>query len=146
METTMEQRTPTHLWVVGGLATVWNAFGCYDYLMTELNNQEYLAQFGPELIAYFDSLPGWLTAFWALGVWGGLAGSILLLMRSRYAVHAFAVSLLGMIVSFGYQYLATEMPAAMTEGFMAIMSVAIVVIGVALFYYASRQRANGTLR
>ena len=146
MEATMQQRAPTHLWAVGGLATLWNAFGCYDYLMTELGNEQYLAQFGPELVAYFESLPAWLTAFWALGVWGGLAGSILLLMRSRYAVHAFAVSLAGMIISFGYQFLATDMPAAMTEGMMILMPVLIVAVGVALYYYAARQRANGTLR
>ncbi len=45
------------------------------------------------------ALPAWLIAFWALGVWGSLVGSLLLLARSRHAVTAFALSLLGLAVS-----------------------------------------------
>ena len=35
---------------------------------------------------------------WGLGVWMGLAGSVLLLMGHRWAVPAFALSLLGAVV------------------------------------------------
>lgn len=146
MQQAVSARAPAHLWIVGILALLWNAFGCYDYLMTNLHNQAYLAQFSPELLAYFDSLPAWLTAFWALGVWGGLAGSLLLLARSRYAVHAFAISLVGIIVSFGYQKFATKMPAAMTEGTMGMMPWVIFLIGAILLWYANRQSQSGVLR
>ncbi|MEA3079448.1 MAG: hypothetical protein QOF05_856, partial [Sphingomonadales bacterium] len=95
MATTAQARTPVHLWIVGVLSLLWNCFGCYDYLMTNLKNQAYLAQFTADQLAYFDSLPAWLTAFWALGVWVGLAGSILLLIRHRYAVWLFALSVIG---------------------------------------------------
>jgi len=36
-------RTPLHLWIVAALATVWNAFGAFDYLMTQTRNEAYLA-------------------------------------------------------------------------------------------------------
>ena len=32
-------QTPIHLWIVGGLATLWNAFGCYDYFMTRTRGE-----------------------------------------------------------------------------------------------------------
>ena len=34
MQQAVSARTPAHLWIVGALATLWNAFGAYDYLMT----------------------------------------------------------------------------------------------------------------
>ena len=50
---------------------------------------------------------------WALGVWLALLGSILLLMRSRWAVWSFGLSLVGAVLSLGYQMLlAPPMPGA----------------------------------
>ena len=93
--------TPTHLWIVGVLSLLWNLFGCYDYLMSELSPASYFASMGMNAAsaAYMAALPAWLIAFWALGVWGSLVGSLLLLARSRHAVTAFALSLLGLAVS-----------------------------------------------
>lgn len=146
MATTAERRTPVHLWIVGILALLWNAFGCYDYLMTETGNEAWLSQFTTEQIAYWEALPAWLTALWALGVWGGLAGALLLLIRSRYAVWAFALSLLGIVVSFGYQFLATEMPASMREGSMAVIPWVIFAIGVFLLWYSWSMDKKRVLR
>ena len=93
--------TPTHLWIVGVLSLLWNLFGCYDYLMSELSPASYFASMGmnAESAAYMAALPAWLIGFWALGVWGSLVGSLLLLARSRHAVTAFALSLFGLAVS-----------------------------------------------
>jgi hypothetical protein len=103
MATTARGRTPALLWIIGFLALLWNAYGCYIYLMTETANAAFLANSPPDQLAYMDSLPAWLTAFWALGVWGGLLGSILLLMRSRYSVWAFALSFIGCVVVMAYE-------------------------------------------
>jgi hypothetical protein len=146
MQQAVSARAPAHIWIVGILALLWNGYASYDYLMTNMKNPAYLAQFPADQLAYWETLPSWLTAFWALGVWGGLAGALLLLARSRYAVHAFAVSLLGIVVSFGYQMFATKMPASMTEGAMAIIPWVVFGIGVFLLWYAMRQRKGGVLR
>ena len=105
MQEAVQARTPAHVWIVGVLATLWNAFGAFDYVMTQTGNEAYLSQFTAEERAFFDSFPAWMEAFWALGVWGALIGSLLLLVRSRYAVHAFGISLVGIVVGMGYQYL-----------------------------------------
>ena len=57
------------------------------------------------ILAYIDGMPMYAHVGWGLGVWMALLGAILLLMRSRYAVHAFALSLIGAVVSFAAQYL-----------------------------------------
>jgi hypothetical protein len=142
----MESRTPVHLWIVGVLATVWNGFGCFDYLMTQTRNEDYLAHFTDPQRAYFDSFPVWMEAVWALGVWGGLVGSLLLLARSRHAVTAFAVSLAGLAVSTVYQYVLTSPPPDMMTGVMLGMNIAIWVVAIALLVYAVRMRTRGVLR
>jgi hypothetical protein len=55
------------------------------------------------MVAYIELPVVAHRPFWALGVWGALAGSMLLLLRSRRAVTAFAASLVGLAVSTGYQ-------------------------------------------
>jgi hypothetical protein len=146
MATTGEGRAPTHLWIVGILATLWNAFGCYDYYMTQTANQTYLAKFPADMIAYMNGLPAWLTAAWAVGVWGGLAGSVLLLVRSRYSVWAFALSLIGAVVGLGYQMFMTAMPASMKAGMMGIMPWVIIVIAAFLLWYSWSAEKKGLLR
>jgi hypothetical protein len=146
MATSTQARVPVHLWIVGVLALLWNAFGCYDYLMTNMKNQAYMAQFTSDQLAYFDSLPSWLTGFWALGVWGGLAGAILLLVRSRYAVWAMALSCIGAIVGLGHQVTMVEMPASMTRGLMGLLPWVIILITIVLLWYSWSMGKKGVLR
>lgn len=82
-----------HLWLVSILGILWNGFGCFDFAMTASNNQAYLGSFPEAMVVYWQAMPIWMWALWALGVFGGLAGSIALLMRRKLAVALFAVSL-----------------------------------------------------
>jgi hypothetical protein len=146
MQQAVSARTPAHLWIVGILSLLWNAFGCVDYTLTNLKHAAWLAQMTPDQIAYMDSLPPWLTAFWAFGVWGGLAGSILLLMRNRRAVWAFAISCLGAVVGLGYQLVIITMPASMTAGGMGLLPWGIILFTIFLLWYAWTQEKKGVLR
>jgi hypothetical protein len=147
MATVEPAPTPKHLWLVGILSLLWNAFGAYDYVMSELDAQAYLTQvgYGPEAIAWMESFPAWAVALWAVGVWGSVAGSILLLLRSRHAVTAFLVSLLGALGSFAYQF-SSDKPAELRGALETIMPVVILIAIVLQWYYARRQAAAGVLR
>ena len=146
MEDAVQTRTPTQLWVVGILSLVWNAMGAFDYLMTQTRNEAYLSQFTEAQLAYFEGFPAWMELFWALGVWGAVAGSILLLMRSRHAVVAFAVSLLGLAVGTIYQYLLSSPPADLMTPGMIGFTVAIWVVAIALLLYARSMHEKRVLR
>ena len=127
MATTAEGRAaPVHLWIVGILALLWNGYACYEYLMTNLKDQAFMARIPADQLAYMDSLPSWLTAFWALGVWGGLAGAIL--------------------IGLGYQMFIAKMPASMTAGAMAFMPWVIIIVCLFLLWYARGQEKQGALR
>lgn len=38
-------KVPVHLWIVGGLALLWNAVGAFDYLATQLQFEPYMSGF-----------------------------------------------------------------------------------------------------
>lgn len=141
-------RPPAHLWAVGVIGLLWNSFGCIDYTMSKLDPAGYLASVGmdAEAQAYMQAFPAWQTVFWALGVWGSLAGSILLLLRSRHAVAAFAVSLAGLLVSQGYEYTLAAAPASMHTPAVLGMSLVILCALIFQLWYANRLKSAGVLR
>jgi hypothetical protein len=146
-EAIQPSRTPWHLWAVGVVAVLWNAFGCYDYVMTMTGGEEYLRSYGmtEEQIAYYAAMPTWLTGLWAIGVWGGLAGSLLLLLRSKWALHAFVASLAGFLVSLIYTYALTNgMEIAGTQGL--IMNLVIGAACAFFVWYAWTMTKRGLLR
>ena len=148
MQQAVSSRTPTHLWVVGILSLLWNCFGAYDYLMTRMHNTAYLSRSGDPnaVLAWVASMPLYAQIGWGLGVWCGLLGAVLLLMRSRYAFWAFAVSLSGMALSFTWQALATAAPGAPNSAGMRMMMLSILLLGIGQAWYAWRQSESGLLR
>lgn len=140
------RQTPVHLWIVGALSLAWNAFGATDYIMTETHNAAYLATATPAQMAWFASFPAWEVACWAVGVWGAVAGSLLLLARSRHAVTAFAVSLAGLALSSIYQGLINPGPAEGHATGMPVITGLIWAVAIALLVYASAMRRLGVLR
>ena len=139
-----DRGTPWHLWAVGVVSLLWNAFGAYDYTLSKIAPLSYFHQMGlsDASVAYMLAFPAWLTAFWALGVWGSVAGSVLLLLRSRHAVIAFALSLLGLAVSQGYQALVMHPPEDPGSAITVVNWVSLVLF----LYYAWAMARRGVLR
>ena len=144
-------KPPIHLWIVGAIATLYNAFGGYLYRMARSRDASFLKSSAPNadpqaVISYMDGFPIWASSGWGLGVWAALIGSLLLLARSRHAVLVFLLSLVGMALSFGYQATGPAKPAGMDEGAGQYIPLVIVAIGAALFLYARAMRTKGILR
>jgi hypothetical protein len=96
------------------------------------------------MFAYVDSMPLMASIGWGLGVWCSLAAAVLLLMRSRYAVHLYAVSLLGAILSFGYQlFIAKNVPAQMSSPVVPAIIVALILLQL---WYSWTMEKKGVLR
>jgi hypothetical protein len=149
MATTAEARTPAHLWIVGILSLLWNAFGACDYLMSRTHNVAWMKMTMPKsdpaaMFAYVDSMPLIASFGWGLGVWSSLAGSLLLIMRSRYAVHLFVLALIGAVLSFGYQlFVATNVPPEMQN---PVAAVVITVLILLQLWYSWTMDKKGVLR
>ena len=137
---------PWHLWVVGALAVLWNGAALYDFVMSLTQGEAYYRASGmnSELVDYYVSMPGWVFAPWSLGIGGAVAGTILLLFRSRWAVLAFALSLLGALVSNAASLLLSD--GAFLEDMMWLAPVLILAVCILLLWYASAMRRRGVLR
>lgn len=135
-------KTPWHLWVVGILTLLFNAMGVLSYVMTVLGK---LAELGmtPSQIAFMESYPAGAIAFWALGVWGAAAGSVLVLLRSRLAFPAMVIATIGLFSTTLYNYALIEVPAEMKS---PGLDVAIWVVTLFLLFYTRRMTAAGVLR
>lgn len=152
MATAAQSRTPMHLWIIGGIAALWGAFGGYDYIMTRMRGTEYLAEMMPAVdpnafLDWIDGFPIWADFGWGLGVWAGLIGAILLLIRNRYAAWALGLSFVGAVLGLGYQIALAPPPPAGAEGPMfEVMPYVIIVVALALFLYARAMEKRGVLR
>jgi hypothetical protein len=138
-------KAPLHLWIVGILALLWNTMGAFDYLATEMELEAYMSQFTEEPLAYFYGFPAWVVAAWAIAVWGGLLGSIGLLLRKSWSVWVFALSIVGMVITTIYNFGMTNGAEIMGTG-GAIFSALIFIIALFLFFYSRKMAANGVLR
>lgn len=143
-------RTPAtwHFWAVAIVSMLWNLFGAYDYVMTRLRVMDYLqAATGnaEAMLQWIDSMPLWAQVVWPIGIWGSVAGSFLLLIRSRLAATAFLTSLVGAVLSFAQQ-LAGGIPAEFDTPAMKVMPVIILGSIVFFWWYSRRAAARGILR
>lgn len=140
-------KTPWHLWVIGVVTLVFNAGGAFDYVMTQTKNAAYMAQFTPDELAYFYGFPSWVQGCWAIAVWGAVLGSALLLVRRKWAVGMFALSLIAMVVTFAHNFVLADVKIYEVVGAEAIyVSAVIAIVAVALFVYARAMARRGVLR
>jgi hypothetical protein len=119
--------------------------------MTRMRNTDYIASAMPGVdpntaLAWVDRMPLYAQIGWGLGVWLALLGAVLLLMRNRWAVWSYGLSMVGAILSLGYQVaLAPPLPGA--EGAMyTVMPYFIIAVSVFLFWYAWNAEKKGSLR
>lgn len=98
------KKPPTWFWVVSIAALLWNLMGVMAYLADAFMTAEALAQLSQEQQNLYEARPAWVTAAFAIAVWGGLLGSIALLLRKAWALTLFVISLIGVLAQNLYQF------------------------------------------
>jgi len=146
-DTSMTRSTPWHLWVVGLLAVLWNAYGCVDFTMTHLQGDAWLRsmKMTDAQIALMHAMPAWTWVVWAVGVWGGMLGAVLLLLRRKWALPVFVVSFLGFIGGLIYSYGLSDAAASMGPNAW-VMNVVIGAACLFFIWYAWTMDKKGVLR
>ena len=84
-------------WVIGVIALIWNVLGSINFFVQM--NPEMLAQYRESERAIIEGRPVWATLGFAIAVFGGAFGSLLLLFRKSTAFYVFIASLLGVIMT-----------------------------------------------
>jgi len=84
-------------WLICVAALVWNVMGCMNFI-TQMN-PEMLANFPEAAKSLIETRPAWATAAFALAVFGGVVGDVMLILRKSMAIYLFLASLLGVVVT-----------------------------------------------
>lgn len=121
--------------LIAGAALVWNLLGLLAFVMQVRMSPAQVAALPAAERAVYAATPAWITAAFALAVAAGVLGSIGLLLRQRWAVAAFTVSLLALIVQIAGGYLVTPLWQA-TGASGAVLPALLLVIAVVLLRYA----------
>ena len=94
----------TSFWVISILAIIWNLIGVIVYLGQAYMTDNMKALMTEEQLAIIENSPIWATAAFAIAVWFGLLGSILLTLRKKLSKSVLYISLLGVIVQLIYNF------------------------------------------
>ena len=140
-------RRATPLWfgATAALGTLWNAYGVFQFSHAVAATRESLVAMGmtETQAEAMSSYPLWMTFGFAIGTFGGLLGTLLLLLRRRSAVTVLAGSLIGYAILY---------VGDITEGVFAAIGTSqiviltlVVTIAAALLWVARRARRDGLL-
>jgi hypothetical protein len=116
-------------WVVGGLAVLWNAMGCANFISQM--NAENVSAMPDSYRAIVEGRPAWATAAFAIAVFGGVLGGLLLLLRRSVAYTVFIASVIAAAVA--------QVPVLGMDDFPAgalIGGLTQVVVGALLVWYS----------
>lgn len=146
MDMVLEKSTGSKtVWIVGGLALAWNAYGVVQFMGSLAATPESLIASGltAEQAAVMTGYPVWMTVVFAIGVFGGLAGSVLLLIRKAMAVPVFHASLAGYVALYVGD-IVHGVFAAMGAPQIIVLTL-VVAIAAALSWSSHRFARNGLL-
>lgn len=130
---------PWSFWVISAAALLWNMGGVMAYIAElDLEAMDEAARLLAEM------RPAWATAAFAIAVWGGALGCVLLLLRKSIALYVFIASLAGVIVQLSYELLIAESTAVFGPGEMAML-IGIPAIGLFLIWYTLFATKKGWL-
>ncbi len=84
-------------WVICVATLIFNVMGVINYFVQM--NADSLTSFPESYRPIIEGRPAWATAAFAIAVFGGSLGSLLLLLRKSAAFYVLIASLLGVIVT-----------------------------------------------
>jgi hypothetical protein len=137
-------RVPGWFRLLAVLGLAWNAFGVYMYLKSVGVLGDPLAGLDPAHRALAQSVPNWVTGAFAVAVFAGLLGALLLVMLKCFAKALLILSVLAVLVQ--SVWIVAISDARAVEGNMAFMMPAVItLVGLLLVWLAATGDRKGWL-
>lgn len=131
-------------WVIGVLALIWNVLGCANYIVQL--NPGIVASMPDTHQAIISNRPAWATGGFAIAVFAGALGCLLLLFRKSFSIYLFALSLLGVVVTMIHTAVVAGFKTNFSAFELSMMLIMPLVVGVFLLWYAKYSRRKKWLR
>lgn len=125
-------------WVIGAVALIWHVLGVVNFFVQM--NPEMLAAYRESERAIIEGRPAWATAGFAIAVFGGAIGCVLLLLRHSAAYYWFIASLVGVIVTLSHAF-----GIGIDFGIGEILGIILMPLVVAIFliWYSTKAASRG---
>ena len=135
-----EQQTkkpPLWFWIVSILALLWNLMGVLAYLGQAYMTDEMKSEYSQEQLSLMESTPAWITAVFAIAVWGGLLGCIALILRKKWAKPVLLLSFIAIVIQMGYSFFMTNASEVYGAVQGIITPILVILIGAVLVQFAN---------
>ncbi|NKI33429.1 hypothetical protein [Croceivirga thetidis] len=137
-------KPPVWFWVVSVLALLWNLVGVASYLMDAYISIEQLEAMTQEMRELYEGRPAWVTACFAIAVFGGTLASIALVLRKKWARPVFIISLIAAIAQFVHWLFMTNSPDVYGAE-VYVMPILVVLFGAYEIFFAKQGIEKGWL-
>lgn len=131
-------------WAIVFLALLWNLVGVFFYLQLAYMTHEELALLPQGQQMLLENTPAWVTAAFALAVFGGTLGCILLLMRKKLATLIFIISLISIVARMSFYYFVKN-AFEVYEPQDMYMSALVLIIAIFLVWFSKKMETRGIL-
>ena len=137
-----QPKTPWHLWVVGALSLLWNAAGAWTIMSAQSGAP---MDMDANEIAYYAAQAPWFVAVTDVALIAPIFGAVALLLRSRWAVPLYGLSVAAIAVTSVYDIAQRTALLLRDQGWLVLSCVT---AGLALgqLVYAAALRRSGVLR
>lgn len=131
-------------WLVGVIALLWNVGGAINYLMQ--TNLEFVSTLPETHRAIIEGRPAWATGGFAIGVFGGALGCLLLLLRKSIALYVFIASLLGIVVTMIHTANVAGSKTHFGTAEIFVMILLPIIVAAVLIWYSKLAMRKGWIR
>ena len=118
------------------------SLGCASYLMHVLTDP---ASVPIDRRAAMAAQPAWVTGAYAVAVWAGLAGAILLVLKRKLAEPALLVSVAAVLVWLAGLLLVTPLREALSANDL-VVAIVVAALTWTIFWFARHSRQRAWLR
>ncbi|WP_370167020.1 hypothetical protein [Marisediminitalea sp.] len=139
--TTMTKGTKIFAWIM----VVWNAMGVLAFVSQLLMTPEMIAQLPEAQQEAYNNIPTWSMVAYALAVFGGLLGSLMLALGKKLAFPLLVVSLAGVLVQQFYNFVIIDSIALLGPS-VVILPAVVVIISILLVVVSQRGVKAGWLQ
>ena len=131
-------------WIIGVIALIWNLMGVMVYIAQAFMTNEMLAALPENEQALYADVPAWVTAAFAIAVFGGVLGCVLLLIRKKMASVVFMISFAAIIAQMIYNFFLSNTMEVYGPGGM-VMPIMVIIFGAFLIWYSKGTTRKGWL-
>ena len=140
---TITKPTPLY-WLISIVALFWNFMGIIAYLGQAYISDDALKMLPEENQLYFSYVPAWVTAAFAVAVFGGFLGAIGLIIRKKWAYFLFVISFLALVAQHVYNFFIQNY-IEMT-GSQMILPIVTFIVALFLIYFSKQKSQQGVIR